>query len=84
MAELILVRATRMGYYNNRRYREGEKFQVPVKDFSDASKTRGLNKVPGWMEKVETKPAAKAPAPKAPAQKPAAPKETRKVEKPKK
>jgi hypothetical protein len=67
----ILVRATRTGYYNNRRIKAGQTFHVTEKAFSDASKVRKvtdrsgreITMNPGWMEKVEQ--AAPAPAPAA-------------------
>lgn len=52
------VRATRLGYYVDRRVKVGEIFEVPESHFSDK-----------WMEKVEgEKPAKKSKASKEPEQ----------------
>jgi hypothetical protein len=66
----MLVRAVRLGYYDNLRRRPGDEFEIKSeKEFSDAHR----GKMPGWMEKVvgapvksaETKPKSTRTAPAA-------------------
>lgn len=51
------VRAKQLGYYNDRRYRAGQVFELPEKD---CKKIAGKPVLPLWVEAAE-RPAKQAP-----------------------